>query len=120
MLPIETRRIVLGGTVTEVVRDGDMLVAPDGRRIHPDEALHLPPVEPSKIICAHLNYRNRLEELKAVCPAAPHYFYKPPSCLVGHRNPVIRPKGCRFLNYEGEVAIVIGRTARNVRMAEAE
>jgi 5-oxopent-3-ene-1,2,5-tricarboxylate decarboxylase / 2-hydroxyhepta-2,4-diene-1,7-dioate isomerase len=120
MKTIETRRIVLGGAITEVIRDGDMLIAPDGRRIYADEALHLAPVEPSKIICVHLNYRNRLEELKVVGPPAPNYFYKPPSCLVGHRNPVIRPKGCKFLNYEGEVAIVIGRTARNVRMAEAE
>jgi 5-oxopent-3-ene-1,2,5-tricarboxylate decarboxylase / 2-hydroxyhepta-2,4-diene-1,7-dioate isomerase len=116
----ETRRIVLDGAALEVVRDGDMLVAPDGRRIRADEAMHLAPVEPSKIICAHLNYRNRLLELKAECPPAPNYFFKPPSCLLGHRNAVIRPKGCQFLNYEGEVAIVIGRTARNVRIAEAE
>ncbi len=120
MKTIETRRIVLGGAVVEVTRDADMLVAPDGRRIHADDAMHLAPVEPSKIICAHLNYRNRVEELKALCPPAPNYFYKPPSCLLGHRNAVIRPKGCQFLNYEGEVAIVIGRTARNVRIADAE
>jgi 5-oxopent-3-ene-1,2,5-tricarboxylate decarboxylase / 2-hydroxyhepta-2,4-diene-1,7-dioate isomerase len=116
---VETRRIVLDGAALEVVRDGDMLVAADGRRVHADDALHLAPVEPSKIICAHLNYRNRVLELKAECPPAPNYFFKPPSCLLGHRNAVIRPKGCRFLNYEGEVAIVIGRTARNVRIAEA-
>jgi 5-oxopent-3-ene-1,2,5-tricarboxylate decarboxylase / 2-hydroxyhepta-2,4-diene-1,7-dioate isomerase len=117
---LETRRIILGGAVVEVVREGDELVAPDGRRIHVERAAHLPPVTPSKIICAHLNYRNRLTELKAVCPPAPNYFYKPPSCLIGHRNAVIRPKGCQFLNYEGEVAIVIGRTAHNVRIADAE
>jgi 5-oxopent-3-ene-1,2,5-tricarboxylate decarboxylase/2-hydroxyhepta-2,4-diene-1,7-dioate isomerase len=116
----ETRRIFLDGAVVEVSRDADLLLTPDGRRIRADEALHLAPVQPSKIICAHLNYRNRLEELKAVCPPAPNYFYKPPSCLVGHRNPVIRPKGCKFLNYEGELAVVIGRTARNVRIADAE
>src|SRR5262249_49172717 len=88
-------------------------------RVACESAIHLPPVAPSKILCAHLNYRDRLTELKAVCPPAPNYFYKPPSCLIGHRGEVIRPKGCRYLNYEGEVAIVIGRTARNVRMAEA-
>jgi len=115
----ETRRILLDGAVVEVLRQGDELLAPDGRRIRAGEAVHLPPVQPSKILCAHLNYRNRLEELKAVCPPAPNYFAKPPSCLLGHGGAVIRPKGCRFLNYEGEVAIVIGRTARNIRMAEA-
>jgi 5-oxopent-3-ene-1,2,5-tricarboxylate decarboxylase/2-hydroxyhepta-2,4-diene-1,7-dioate isomerase len=120
MQTIETRRIVLDGEVLEVTRDADMLVAADGRRIHAEEAMHLAPVAPSKIICAHLNYRNRVAELKTECPPAPNYFFKPPSCLLGHRNAVIRPKGCHFLNYEGEVAIVIGRTAHNVRMADAE
>jgi 5-oxopent-3-ene-1,2,5-tricarboxylate decarboxylase / 2-hydroxyhepta-2,4-diene-1,7-dioate isomerase len=115
----ETRRVLLAGAVVEVVRDGDDLVAADGSRVPAREAVHLPPVAPSKILCAHLNYRNRLEELKAVCPPAPNYFAKPPSCLLGHGGTVIRPKGCRFLNYEGELAIVIGRTARNIRMADA-
>ena len=116
----ETRRIFLDGGVVEVARDGDDLVAQDGRRIAESEAQHLPPVTPTKIICAHLNFRNRLEELKAVCPPAPNYFTKPPSCLIGHKGAVIRPRGCKYLNYEGEVAIVIGRTARNITIAEAE
>ena len=77
------------------------------------------PAEPTKIICAHLNYRNRLEELKADCPPAPNYFMKPISCLVGHKASVVRPLGCKFLNYEGEVAIVIGRLCKDVRVADA-
>jgi 5-oxopent-3-ene-1,2,5-tricarboxylate decarboxylase/2-hydroxyhepta-2,4-diene-1,7-dioate isomerase len=120
MVISETRRIVLDGGIVEMQRQGNTLVAQDGRRIECDKAVHLPPVEPSKIICAHLNYRNRVEELKTTSGPAPNYFYKPPSCLVGHRSAVIRPRGCRFLNYEGEVAIVVGRTARNIRRAEAE
>ncbi|HEV2702057.1 MAG TPA: fumarylacetoacetate hydrolase family protein [Steroidobacteraceae bacterium] len=115
----ETRRIMLDGAVVEMQRRGEILVAQDGRQIACDEALHLPPVEPSKIICAHLNYRNRVEELKTTAGPAPNYFYKPPSCLVGHRSAVVRPRGCRFLNYEGEVALVVGRTARDIRRAEA-
>jgi 5-oxopent-3-ene-1,2,5-tricarboxylate decarboxylase/2-hydroxyhepta-2,4-diene-1,7-dioate isomerase len=118
--PCETRRVLLEGAIVEVRRVGAMLVAPDGREVKPEQVVHLSPVEPSKIICTHLNYRNRLEELKAVCPPAPNYFMKPPSCLMGHGGVVIRPQGCRFLNYEGEVAIVIGRTARNIRLAEAD
>lgn len=115
----ETRRIMLDGAVVETQRRGDMLVAADGREIACEAAVHLPPVEPSKILCAHLNYRNRVEELKTTAGPAPNYFYKPPSCLLGHRGAVVRPKGCRFLNYEGEVAIVVGRTARNIRRAQA-
>ena len=88
---VETRRILLGGAVTEVVREGDTLVAQDGRRIACDAAVHLPPVEPSKIICAHLNYWNRVEELKTDCPPAPNYFHKPISCLNAHKGQVVRP-----------------------------
>ncbi|HXZ68488.1 MAG TPA: fumarylacetoacetate hydrolase family protein [Alphaproteobacteria bacterium] len=117
---IETRRILLHGAAVEMSCEGDQLIAQDGRKIAADQAQHLPPVTPSKIICAHLNFRNRLEELKAVCPPAPNYFIKPPSCLIGHKAAVIRPKGCKYLNYEGEVAIVIGRSARNITIAEAE
>ena len=44
---------------------------------------------------------------------------KPLSCLNSHKGAVVRPNGCQFLNYEGEVAIVIGRTCKNVRISEA-
>jgi 5-oxopent-3-ene-1,2,5-tricarboxylate decarboxylase/2-hydroxyhepta-2,4-diene-1,7-dioate isomerase len=116
---IETRRILLDDAVVETRREGERLIAADAREVACSTATHLPPVQPSKIICAHLNYRNRLEELKATCPPAPNYFFKPVSCLVGHRAAVIRPKGCLYLNYEGEVAIVIGRKALNIRLADA-
>jgi 5-oxopent-3-ene-1,2,5-tricarboxylate decarboxylase / 2-hydroxyhepta-2,4-diene-1,7-dioate isomerase len=115
----EWRRILLDGAVVGMRREGGMLVAPDGRRIAPDDAIHLPPVEPTKILCVHLNYRSRAEELRTTPPPAPHYFHKPLSCLNSHGGAVVRPRGCRFLNYEGEIAIVIGRAARNVRIAEA-
>jgi 5-oxopent-3-ene-1,2,5-tricarboxylate decarboxylase/2-hydroxyhepta-2,4-diene-1,7-dioate isomerase len=52
-------------------------------------------------------------------PSAPTYFHKPISSLNSHGGAVVRPANCEFLNYEGEVAIVIGRTARNISPAEA-
>ncbi|MGQ0668192.1 MAG: fumarylacetoacetate hydrolase family protein [Actinomycetota bacterium] len=116
---METRRILLDGAVTHVVREGDELVAGDGRRAKAEEAVHLPPCEPTKIICVHLNYRSRVEEFGAKLPPAPTYFHKPISALNGHGGAVVRPERCRFLNYEGEIAIVIGRTCRNVSREEA-
>jgi 5-oxopent-3-ene-1,2,5-tricarboxylate decarboxylase/2-hydroxyhepta-2,4-diene-1,7-dioate isomerase len=115
----ETRRILLGGAPVEMVLKDGVLVAADGRTIRPEDAVHLPPSEPSKIICVHLNYQNRIDELKTEGPPAPNYFFKPPSSLNSHQGVVIRPRGTRFLNYEGEVAIVIGKTARNIRVADA-
>ncbi|MGH8148406.1 MAG: fumarylacetoacetate hydrolase family protein [Steroidobacteraceae bacterium] len=115
----ERRRIMLDGVIAEVRCEGAWLVAPDGRRARADQAVHLPPVQPTKIICVHLNYRSRAEELRTAPPPAPHYFQKPLSCLNAHRGKVVRPRGCRFLNYEGEIAIVIGRVTRNIRIADA-
>lgn len=115
----ETRRILLDGVATEVVRHGDILVAPDGREVGVGVALHLPPTVPSKIIAVHLNYASRTEEFMTKLPSAPTYFHKPVTALNSHGGSVVRPAGCKWLNFEGEIVIVIGRTCRNVSPAEA-
>ncbi len=115
----EYRRILLDGYATTVRRDGDELVARDGRRVAADDAVHLPPVEPTKIICVHLNYRSRVEEFMARLPPAPTYFHKPVTALNAHGADVVRPERCHWLNYEGEIAIVIGRHCRNISPDEA-
>jgi len=115
----EYRRIMLDGAAVQVVRDGAELVAGDGRRIRADNAVHLPPVQPTKIIAVHLNHRSRVREFGSRLPAAPTYFHKPTSALLGHGGSVVRPANCKYLNYEGEVAIVIGRTCRNVPRSAA-
>jgi 5-oxopent-3-ene-1,2,5-tricarboxylate decarboxylase/2-hydroxyhepta-2,4-diene-1,7-dioate isomerase len=117
---METRRILLDGAVTGVTRRGNELVAPDGRTMPLDEPVHLPPVVPSKVICVHLNYESRRAEFGATLGAAPTYFHKPISALNGHGGEVVRPPRCRFLNYEGEIAIVIGAETRHVSPAEAD
>jgi 5-oxopent-3-ene-1,2,5-tricarboxylate decarboxylase / 2-hydroxyhepta-2,4-diene-1,7-dioate isomerase len=114
----EYRRILLDGAAVEVLKDGDLLVAGDGRTISAGAAVHLPPVVPTKIIAVHLNHRSRVAEFGATLPPAPTYFQKPTSALVGHGGAVVRPANCQYLNYEGEIAIVIGRTCRNVAQAD--
>ena len=78
----ETRRILLDGTPVDVVRRGEVLVAGDGREVAIADAVHLPPVTPSKIVCVHLNYRSRVE--------------KDNDLLVGRREDVIRADGDSF------------------------
>lgn len=117
---MEYRRILLDGAVVDTVRIGDELVAGDGRRISIADAAHLPPCVPTKIIAVHLNHISRVREFQAKLPSAPTYFHKPISSLNSHNGDVVRPEGCKWLNYEGEVAIVIGRTARNISPAEAK
>ena len=115
----EYRRILLEGAPVLTVRHGDELVAPDGRSVGVDEAIHLPPAEPTKIIAVHLNYDSRTKEFMTKLPAAPTYFHKPITALNSHRGAVVRPQRCNWLNYEGEIVIVIGRTARNISRDEA-
>jgi 5-oxopent-3-ene-1,2,5-tricarboxylate decarboxylase/2-hydroxyhepta-2,4-diene-1,7-dioate isomerase len=116
---VETRRILLDGEPATVVRDGDELVTAGGRRVAAHDVPHLPPVEPTKIVCVHLNYESRRAEFLAELGPAPTYFHKPISTLNAHRGDVVRPPRCRFLNYEGEIAIVIGRRTSHVAPADA-
>ena len=76
-------------------------------------------MRPGKIICVHLNYRSRVEEFGARLPDAPTYFLKPPSALIANGDPVVRPPGCRYLNFEGEIVAVIGRRCRGVAPEDA-
>lgn len=115
----EYRRILLDDHPTQVHVEGDELVAAAGRRIPISEARHLPPVQPSKIIATHLTYRSRVDEFMTKLPPAPTYFQKPTTALNAHMGSVVRPPRCKYLNYEGEIAIVIGRMAFDVSPDEA-
>jgi 5-oxopent-3-ene-1,2,5-tricarboxylate decarboxylase/2-hydroxyhepta-2,4-diene-1,7-dioate isomerase len=115
----EYRRILLEGAPVQTVRHGDELVAADGRTVGVDDAIHLPPCEPTKIIAVHLNYDSRTQEFMTKLPPAPTYFSKPVTALNAHKGSVVRPERCKWLNYEGEIVIVIGRTCRNVSPQEA-
>jgi len=110
---------MIDGKPTSVTRDNDEIVTPDGARIGIDTVEHLPPVEPTKIICVHLNYESRRAEFGASLGPAPTYFHKPITSLNAHGGEVVRPRPCRFLNYEGEIAIVIGRRTKHISPEDA-
>jgi 2-keto-4-pentenoate hydratase/2-oxohepta-3-ene-1,7-dioic acid hydratase in catechol pathway len=107
-------RVAVGDRAEWGRLDGDKIVFDSGSSIPEAEATYLAPAEPTKIIAVHLTYRSRLEEYAARLPAAPSYFMKPPTTLNGHRGVVRRPAGARFLNYEGELAVVIGTRMHGV------
>ncbi|MCT1367002.1 fumarylacetoacetate hydrolase family protein [Kocuria sp. HSID16901] len=76
------------------------------------------PVRPGKIIAVHLSYESRAAQ-RGRRPQAPSYFLKPTSSLAGSGAVIQRPAGTELLAFEGEVALVIGRPARNVRLEDA-
>lgn len=98
---------------------GDEVVLADGERLATADCHFLAPVTPSKILAVHLTYRSRVEEYAARVPAEPAFFFKPPSALNGHLCDIRRPVGAHFLNYEGELAVVVGRRMKGVTEAEA-
>ncbi|HWI22686.1 MAG TPA: fumarylacetoacetate hydrolase family protein [Baekduia sp.] len=61
----------------------------------------------------HLNFRSRADQ-RGRTPEAPSYFLKPPTSISGHDDDVVKPQGTELLVFEGEIAIVIGSTARRV------
>jgi 5-oxopent-3-ene-1,2,5-tricarboxylate decarboxylase/2-hydroxyhepta-2,4-diene-1,7-dioate isomerase len=112
-------RVELDGEPRWGRRDGDEIVLDDDTRMPEADASYLAPVEPSKILAVHLSYRSRVEEYAAHIPEAPSFFLKPPTALNGHRRPIPKAEGSRFLNYEGELAVVIGRRMKGVTEADA-
>ena len=100
--------------------DGVTIRLDTGETVTTAQAVFLPPVQPSKIIACHLSYKSRCVEYKMKrIPDAPSYFMKPPSSLSQHGAPVARPRGCQFLNYEGEIGVVIGRRCSGVSVSDA-
>lgn len=115
----ELRRVLLNNQAVTLERHGDLLKAADGRTIMIEEAIHLAPCEPTKIIAVHLNYASRTKEFLTKLPPYPTYFHKPITALNFHNGDVVRPKRCKWLNYEGEIVIVIGKTCKDISIDDA-
>ena len=91
----------------------------DGRVLAEDEVVWLPPLEVGTIIALGLNYAKRARELAFSTPEEPLVFLKGPGTALGHRGVTRRPAGVKLMHYECELAVVIGRSARGVRRADA-
>jgi len=79
----------------------------------------LSPCLPTKGVCIGLNYRDHAEEMQEVVPETPVVFMKPSGCTTGPHTPILYPSLSNRVDYEGELAIVIGRTASKVAEDEA-
>lgn len=106
------------GKLADLVEEGARR-SPD----HPLEAVTFLPVmaEGGKIICVGVNYPDRNAEYKdgQAAPAFPSLFPRFAQSFTGHGQPLIRPKASQQLDYEGEIAIVIGKAGRHIAEADA-
>ena len=85
-----------------------------------DVTLDLPIPRPGKILCVGINYHNRNTEYAGMdVPEKPSVFLRTPASFVAHGQPLIRPPETQQFDYEGEIALVIGKRGRRIRRAEA-
>ncbi|MFQ6016024.1 MAG: fumarylacetoacetate hydrolase family protein [Anaerolineae bacterium] len=79
----------------------------------------LSPCQPTKIVAVGLNYADHAAEANVEVPTTPLIFLKPPSAVIGSGQPIVYPPFTKRLEYEGELAVVMGRQAQRVKAAEA-
>ncbi|MBW6390076.1 fumarylacetoacetate hydrolase family protein [Billgrantia antri] len=112
-------RIAYEGRVQQAWEDSGMVRLADGRRVAETEVVWLPPVTPGTILALGLNYADHAAEIASQAPDEPMVFLKGANTLVGHRAFTPRPDDASNMHYECELAIVVGRPARNVTKADA-
>ena len=109
------------GTVYTGVVRGDTYHA-DGERFDPETVTILPPSQPSKVLAAGMNYREHVENIigeEFPKPEFPTLFPKLPSSIVAHEEPIVKHDSVNLLDYEGEVAVIIGAECSDVSSDEA-
>jgi 2-keto-4-pentenoate hydratase/2-oxohepta-3-ene-1,7-dioic acid hydratase in catechol pathway len=119
VVDITARAPTLGGVRAVLAASRLSEVAELAAKYGPDHALAdvtLAPVvpDPSKIFCVGVNYPDHRAETGRPVVAYPTIFTRIADTLTGHRTPLIRPRGCERFDYEGELAVVIGRTGRDI------
>jgi 2-keto-4-pentenoate hydratase/2-oxohepta-3-ene-1,7-dioic acid hydratase in catechol pathway len=111
-------RIALGGSVTDAVLDADHVIVGSVR--HPLSSVKLlVPCEPTKIVCVGRNYVDHAKEMGSELPAEPLLFLKPPSALLPSGGDIVYPRQSRRVDFEGELAVVIGKRCRNVARSDS-
>jgi 2-keto-4-pentenoate hydratase/2-oxohepta-3-ene-1,7-dioic acid hydratase in catechol pathway len=93
-----------------------------GKTVRLDEVKLYYPVEPTKIICVGLNYHIHVEHSQSAdkVPDEPVLFFKPPSSLLEPGGEIVYPDNCDRVDYEAELAVVIGKRGYKIPQAEAE
>ncbi|MBM7646121.1 5-oxopent-3-ene-1,2,5-tricarboxylate decarboxylase/2-hydroxyhepta-2,4-diene-1,7-dioate isomerase [Scopulibacillus daqui] len=112
-------RVAYAGAIHHAVEFNGRLKLNDGRMVSENEVVWLPPIEPRTVFALGLNYADHANELAFKAPTEPVVFLKGPNTFVGHNAQTRRPSDVAYMHYECELAVVIGKKARNVKREEA-
>lgn len=110
--------IIEGQTVWEILGDFYGERARTGRNWPLEAVKLLAPAEPTKIVCVGKNYVDHAMEFDRQVPKEPLIFLKPPSSVIGPDEPIVLPRISQRVDYEGELALVIGRLCRHLHPRE--
>lgn len=112
-------RVAYEGVIYDAIQLGEGIQLTNGKIVMEDEVVWLPPFVPQTIFALGLNYAEHARELSFHTPSEPLVFLKGPNTIVGHRGKTVRPSDVTFMHYECELAVVIGKMARNVKAKDA-
>lgn len=116
-------RVAFDGAIHTATPHPNGVQLADGRVLAETDVVWLPPFEVGTVIALGLNYADHVKELSKELTVTtqdePLAFLKSASALIGHRAHTPRPADVAFMHYECELAVVIGRTAKNVRREDA-
>lgn len=112
-------RIAYNGMILTAYPEGNMLRTTQGQLLAPEEVVWLPPIEPTTIFALGLNYSAHAKELNLPIPKQPMIFLKGPNTLIGHRGYTTRPDEVKFMHYECELAVIIGKSGKYISMETA-
>jgi 5-oxopent-3-ene-1,2,5-tricarboxylate decarboxylase / 2-hydroxyhepta-2,4-diene-1,7-dioate isomerase len=117
---MRTARVIYNGAqhAAEPAADGRIRLD-TGRVLDETDVTWLPPVAPRTTFALGLNYADHAKELAFKAPTEPLVFLKGPNTFIGHRARTVRPTDATHMHYECELAVVIGRVARDVKRAQA-
>ncbi|HTC87490.1 MAG TPA: fumarylacetoacetate hydrolase family protein [Bryobacteraceae bacterium] len=116
---MKSARVAYAGGIHYATAQNGCLRLTDGRVVAEDAVVWLPPVRPGTVFALGLNYADHAKELTFKAPDEPLVFLKGPQSLCGHLGKTSRPRGVKYMHYECELAVVIGKTARRVSKANA-
>ncbi|WP_138417608.1 fumarylacetoacetate hydrolase family protein [Aquibacillus sediminis] len=113
-------RVAYDGTIHDAIEAAGGVQLNDGRVVSESDVVWLPPIEPKTVFTLGLNYADHAKELSfSAKQKEPLVFFKGPNTFIGHRSQTYRPSDVTFMHYECELAVVIGKTARNVKKEDA-
>ena len=114
---VDLRSVLMAGRLDDL-RD---LIHSDANVDFEEADINYLPVipNPSKVLCVGINYLSHIKETGRDLPKYPVLFTRFPDSIVGHNTPLIRPKVSTDFDYEGELAVIIGKRARHVSQSEA-